>query len=80
MEGILGTGGKKGRKQRERSESVGNIEMLKRKEEMERSREEEEVAFRSNKKTFRSPGEEGGEERGMERGIKRITEEFSRRR
>lgn len=64
MEGILGTGGKKGRKGRERSESVGNIEeMLKRKrEEMERSREEEEVAFRSNKKTFRSPGEEGGEE------------------
>lgn len=40
MEGILGTGGKKGRK-RERSESVGNIEeMLKRKkEEMEKIRE-----------------------------------------
>lgn len=40
MEGILGTGGKKGRKQRERSESVGNIEeMLKRKkEEMKRIR------------------------------------------
>lgn len=54
--------------------------MKRKKEEMERSREEEEVAFRSNKKTFRSPGEEEGEEGGMERGIKRITEEFSRRR
>jgi len=62
MEGDLGTEGKRGRKGRERSESMGNIEeMWKRKrEEMDRSREEEEAVFRSSKKTFRSPGEGGG--------------------